>query len=253
MANALTDRLICAIYEERTERVGKLLRRGASPSAASVDGETPVYLAAVSGTADIVRLLLEAGASPDAESRGEPGSQGLPLCAAACWGHSTAVRELLSHGADPNLREDDGAGWTALLWAATGGHQEAVRLLLEANADPDAGNRDRTPLMAAAEFGSAGVVRSLLRHGADARRTDGQGRTALDLARAWCGKDVETELRKQAEAGPDDICEVSRSTRPEGTELIVLSVGSPDSGGAYWEKGTGHAAIVDLLMEHMPR
>ncbi|WP_169314280.1 ankyrin repeat domain-containing protein [Streptomyces piniterrae] len=250
MAKTLTERLIGAIYEERADRVEKLLRTGASPSAASADGETPVYLAAVSGAADIVRLLLEAGASPDEESRGD-GSQGLPLCAAACWGHSAAVRELLSHGANPDLREDDGTGFTALLWAATGGHHETVQLLLEADADPDAGIRDRTPLMAAAEFGATGVVRSLLCHGADARRADAQGRTALDLARAWCGKDVAAELRKQAMVGPDDTCEVSRSTRPDGTELIVLSAGSSGSGGAYWEKGTGHAAIVDLLVEHL--
>ncbi|WP_063788500.1 ankyrin repeat domain-containing protein [Streptomyces chattanoogensis] len=251
MTEALTERLVRAIYEERTERVEELLRQGASPSAASADGETPVYLAAVSGAADILRLLLDAGASPDAESRGEPGSQGLPLCAAACWGHSAAVRELLSYGADPDLREDDGTGWTALLWAANGGHHETVRLLLDADADPDAGSPGRTPLMAAAEFGAADIVRSLLRHGADVRRTDGQGRTALDLARAWSGKDIGTQLHKQAETGPDDTYEVSRSTRPDGTEVIVLSVSSPGGGGGYWEKGTGHAVIVDLLREQV--
>ncbi|TQK52409.1 ankyrin repeat protein [Streptomyces sp. SLBN-118] len=248
MTTALTDQLIRAIYERRTGRVEELLRTGASPSAASAVGETPVYLAAVSGEADIVRLLLDAGASPDEESRG-PGSEGLPLCAAACWGYSAAVRELLSHGADPRLREDDGAGYTALLWAAAGGHHETARLLLEANADPDAGHLDRTPLMAAAEFGATGIVRDLLRHGADARRTDGQGHTALDLARAWCGKDIETELRKLAEARPNGTCEVSRSPRPDGTELIVLT----SSDEASWDKGTGHAAIADLLAEYMPR
>ncbi len=67
------------------------------------------------------------------------------------------------------------------------------------------------PLMAAAEFGAAGIVRDLLHHGADAHRTDRQGRTALDIAGDWCGKDIETELRNQANIAPDDTYECLRS------------------------------------------
>ena len=253
MANALTGQLIDAIYEEAPERVAELLRKGASPRAADADRDKPLYLAAVSGAADIVRLLLEAGASPDAESRGEPGSEGLPLCAAACWGHTDAVRELLAHGADPNRREDDGTGYTALLWAAGGGRHETAGLLLGAKADPDAGCGDRTPLMAAAEFGAAGIVRDLLHHGADAHRTDRQGRTALDIAGDWCGKDIETELRKQANIAPDDTYECLRSPRPDGSELIVFTVTAAGGGGASWEKETGHADIADQLREYMSR
>ncbi|WP_407555005.1 ankyrin repeat domain-containing protein [Streptomyces sp. Pv4-95] len=253
MANALTGQLIEAIYEEAPERVAELLRQGASPSAADADGEKPLYVAAVSGAADIVRLLLEAGASPDEESRGQPGSEGLPLCAAACWGHTEAVRELLAHGADPNRREDDGTGWAPLLWAAAGGRHDTAHLLLGANADPDAGCGDRTPLMAAAEFGATGIVRELLHHGADAHRTDSQGRTALDMAGEWCGKDIESELRNRANIGPDDTYECLRVPRPDGNELIEFIVTAKSGGGASWEKETGHAEIADLLRERMSR
>lgn len=47
------------------------------------------------GNADIVRMLPAAGADPDRES------EGLPLCAAASWGHLDTVVALLEGGADP--------------------------------------------------------------------------------------------------------------------------------------------------------
>ncbi|MFF8785113.1 ankyrin repeat domain-containing protein [Streptomyces sp. NPDC015125] len=250
MTEPLTQRLITALYKGQVRRVDALLQQGASPSAASADGETPLYLASVSGHTDIVRLLLEAGAAPDAESRGEPGSSGLPLCAAACWDHFEVVRELLAHGADPDRREDDGSSYSPLMWAATGGHHRTARLLLEADADPDARHRGRTPLMAAAERGSIAVVRALLCHGADPRLTDTWGRTAGDMARERCGRDVESELRERAGAAPDSRCEVRRSPRSEGTELVEITVSSANGrGAAQWHGETGHALIAALLQD----
>jgi len=251
MTEALTRRLIAAVYEDEVDRAAALLRQGASPSAPDPGGETPLYLAAVGGHTEMVRLLLEAGAAPNAESRGEPGSEGLPLCAAAAWDHWEAVRELLAHGADPDRREDDGTSCTPLMWAASGGHHHTARLLLEARADSDADQGGRTPLMAAAERGSIAVVRALLHHGADPHRTDAEGRTAESLAREKCGKDLAHELWGQARTAPDDKCVILRSPRPEGTELIEVTISAPDGrGGATWQAETGHAAIVALLQEH---
>lgn len=116
-------------------RVQALLRRGADPERPYDDGATPLYLASVQGEAEVARLLLRAGAAPDRESGGE-GSDGTPLCAAACWGHTGTVRELLAHGADPNLREDGGTGWSPLDWAHHGPHPETAELLVTAGAKP---------------------------------------------------------------------------------------------------------------------
>ncbi|MEU8780292.1 ankyrin repeat domain-containing protein [Streptomyces sp. NPDC048637] len=253
MTEALTPQLISAIYANQAGTVEALLRQGASPTAPDADGETPLYLAAVSGQLDIVRLLLEAGAAPDTESRGQPGSDGLPLCAAACWGHEEVVRALLAHGADPDLREDDGTSYTPLMWAATHGHHRTAQLLLEGQADPDAGHRDRTPLMAAAERGSVAVVRALLHHGATPQLTDAQGRTAWHIAHDASGKDIESELRRKAGVTQDARCEVRRSPRPEGTELVELTVHAPDGTHASeYHQETGHAAIVALLEQNTP-
>ncbi|WP_053690942.1 ankyrin repeat domain-containing protein [Streptomyces sp. WM6372] len=129
----LSRRLFAAIMQSDVPRVRAALRAGADPHRPDTGGTTPLYEAAVSGRTQIVRLLLEAGVSPDAESRGV-GAEGTPLCAAACWGDAETVRELLAHGADPNLREDDGAGRSPLEWANDGPHPETAALLTSAGA-----------------------------------------------------------------------------------------------------------------------
>ncbi|MFE0375251.1 ankyrin repeat domain-containing protein [Streptomyces inhibens] len=131
----LTRHLFEAILLGDTARVKALLRAGADPERADSEGTTPLYEASVNGEAAIARLLLVAGASPDTESSGL-GSEGTPLCAAACWGHTETVRELLAHGADPNLHEDHGTGRSPLDWANDGPHPETAALLITAGATP---------------------------------------------------------------------------------------------------------------------
>ncbi|MET9404506.1 ankyrin repeat domain-containing protein [Streptomyces sp. NPDC002935] len=129
----LSRNLFSAILRGDTARVTALLRAGTDPERGNSEGTTPLYEASVNGRAEIARLLLAAGASPDTESSGI-GAEGTPLCAAACWGHTEAVRELLAHGADPNLREDHGTGWSPLDWANNGPHPETAALLVTAGA-----------------------------------------------------------------------------------------------------------------------
>lgn len=127
----LSRRLFGAILLGDAVQVKALLRAGADAERRDSEGTTPLYQASVMGAAEIARLLLAAGASPDVESRGL-GAEGTPLCAAACWGHSETVRELLAHGADPHLREDHGTGRTPMEWANEGPHLETVALLIAA-------------------------------------------------------------------------------------------------------------------------
>ncbi|MET7435985.1 MULTISPECIES: ankyrin repeat domain-containing protein [Streptomyces] len=131
----LSRRLFEATLSSDASGVRALLSNGADPERSDKDGTTPLYLAAVQGEADIARMLMEAGAFPDRESSG-PGSEGTPLCAAACWGHTETVRELLTHGADPNLREDHGTGLSPLDWANNGPHPATAELLRSSGAQP---------------------------------------------------------------------------------------------------------------------
>jgi ankyrin repeat protein len=133
MRKKLSRQLFEAVLAGDAPRAQALLRRGASPEGRNGEGATPLYLASVQGEAEVARVLMEAGASPDTESRGL-GSEGTPLCAAACWGHTTTIRQLLAHGADPHLREDHGTGRSPLEWADHGPHPEAAGILRAAGA-----------------------------------------------------------------------------------------------------------------------
>ncbi|MDX2646548.1 ankyrin repeat domain-containing protein [Streptomyces sp. PA03-1a] len=123
----LSRALVRAARSGETGTVRRLLRRGASPELPDADGTTPLYAASVHGAADVVGLLLTAGALPDTESG--HGDEGTPLCGAACWGHTGTVRRLLAQGADPRLREDHGTGLTPLEWAGRGPYPETAALL----------------------------------------------------------------------------------------------------------------------------
>jgi ankyrin repeat protein len=123
----LGKRLAAAVLRDNIPQVVALLAAGTDPGAATPDGSTPLYRASVQGLAPVVRLLLAAGAAPDAESG--RGDEGTPLAGAAAWGHTDVVRVLLAYGADPDRREDSGTGATPLDWAVHGGHRETAELL----------------------------------------------------------------------------------------------------------------------------
>lgn len=64
-------------------------------------GDSPLLWACRNGHETTARVLLEAGADPNAEVRGRT-----PLCAATERGSLAIVELLLAHGADPQLWED---------------------------------------------------------------------------------------------------------------------------------------------------
>jgi hypothetical protein len=126
----------------------------------------------------VVRLLLEHGADPNIKN--ENGRT--PLHWAAREDHVEVARLLLEHGADPNIQDKDGL--TPLHVAAFYGHVEVVELLLEHGADPNIQDKyGDTLLHWAASKGRVDVVKLLLAHGANPTVKDKDGKTPLDIAR----------------------------------------------------------------------
>jgi hypothetical protein len=240
-------KLFEAVTSGSDDAVVRLLRAGVSAEATREDGETVLYWASVSDEAGMVRLLLAAGADPRRPSG--PEGWDLPLCAAACGGHTEVVRSLLAAGAPPDGRE--AFDYTAIAWAVIQGFTDTVETLLEYGADPDLpGPGGEPPLLLAARRGSAATVRVLLRYGAGARteRHPGIHEDALAEARRWMELDVEQELRDGLLATYGDAYEtVVRRIRAEGSETVVVELLRDGGSVAGREQQTGHAAVATIL------
>jgi ankyrin repeat protein len=171
--------LACAAGNWRLARF--LLERGAKPD---LPGALPALLAAAGGDEDDpagVQLLLKHRARADArDARGRSA-----LHEAAFAGHAEIVGVLLGAGADVHAR--DAEGRTPLLEAARGGRLPALQALLAARPDPlvrDAHGRDALILACLADAPSPALIRALLDLGLDPAHGDADGRRAIDHAAA---------------------------------------------------------------------
>jgi hypothetical protein len=109
----------------RTARL--LLLYGANPNVHStVSGSTPLHLAARSGAAELVGLLLSHGAAVEARDR----RGATPLLVAAAAGHGGVCTALLQAGARPDARNAAGrtAGWFAAAAGSAMPPADAARL-----------------------------------------------------------------------------------------------------------------------------
>jgi ankyrin repeat protein len=143
----------------RDMRVAELLREDPSRANAwAADGFMPMGLAAFFGRAGAVRLLLESGADVHASARNEMKVQ--PLHAAVAARDIEIVQLLLDRGADPNARQQ--VGYTALMGAAGAGRDDMVSLLLAHGADPTLRTDDgKSASDIAREHGNATIAERL--------------------------------------------------------------------------------------------
>ncbi|MBU0679514.1 MAG: ankyrin repeat domain-containing protein [Verrucomicrobia bacterium] len=183
-----------------------LLKYGAVVDAKDADGATPLIEAASEGNVDLVSLLIENGADPNARNN----ISVTPLISASLFSNPKkpeCARRLLMAGADVNMKY--GAGITPLHCTVYSKSREVAAVLLAHDADTSVkDNEGRTALALAqelgytemvtlfqdkdailsaklitsAERGDAAKMEELLRSGADVDATGEYGATALHVA-----------------------------------------------------------------------
>ncbi|MFN0024776.1 MAG: ankyrin repeat domain-containing protein [Parvularculaceae bacterium] len=164
------------------EMVGVLLDAGAALEQPGRDGLYPLHNAIMSGQKDIVTLLLQRGAVVDA--RDKLGRTPLVSFAAMAGSDIEIAKMLLAAGANPNIESaeaDDSP--SALQYAAETGDIELDKLLIAARADVNHKNLyGWTPLHQAVQNVRPDIVRLLVAHGADVNLANKLGKTPLSLA-----------------------------------------------------------------------
>ncbi|XP_069787505.1 ankyrin repeat and SOCS box protein 3 isoform X2 [Narcine bancroftii] len=160
----------CPIHEAATHKTLKCLRLLVCTASLTsgielktFEGETALHLAAKHGHLEIVRILLQAGANPDAITN----ENVTPLFLATEKGYIAVVRILLKYGARINGFHS-ACLWSVVHQAAYQGHLEVLKFLLGKGADKESkDDYGITPLFLAAQYGKLESLRILVQHGSN--------------------------------------------------------------------------------------
>ncbi|XP_030645854.1 caskin-2 isoform X2 [Chanos chanos] len=207
-----TQKLLAKLKANRSKLLGSTKRLNINYQ--DPDGFSALHHAALTGTTDLLSVLLEAQATVDIKD-----SNGMrPLHYAAWQGKADSVLMLLRAGASVNGASQDGQ--IPLHLAAQYGHYEVSEMLLQHQSNPCTVNKvKKTPLDLACEFGRVKVAQLLLSSNMIVTLLEGDRRdtaepgvnTPLHLAARNGHKDV---IRLLLKAGID----INRTTKA-GTAL----------------------------------
>lgn len=172
------EALFKAAELDNESAIVSMVLKGFDVGAQDESGQTALLIAATEGSTKVARFLMKQP-TVKIEARNAKGES--PLMMAALKGRLEIARELIAAKAEVNK-----PGWTPLHYASANPEPESralVALLLENFAYIDAESPNKTtPLMMAARYGHAAVVKLLLEEGADPTLRNQQGISAVDFA-----------------------------------------------------------------------
>lgn len=188
-ATGITPLMVAARYRGNAEVVRLLLKKGASPNSDNVvqvrNDASALFFAVMAGDVQMVGALLDAGARLENRMM-ILGRFGLSPFNYATFGDSALAEYLIGRGANPNEVDDNGV--SMLGTAAIANNLAMAQLLLAKGAKVNFVDKlGMTPLLYAAsiDFGDTAVMEALIAAGADLRARNKEGETAIDLANKY--------------------------------------------------------------------
>ncbi len=265
--------LSAAAMKNDTDSISMLLRHGAQLNFHTRGGVSALKLACAKGNLDATQVLLAHGADPlPADSEGHTA---LSLAQEHGGNNRLALmRMLLEHGASPDAQVGED-GWSPLMTAIVTHDLPAAELLLEHGATVDTvGEAGSTPLMMAAGYGYTNLVQRLLERGAAILRQDGDGNDALDhaamgarfthgIAAAAQGEALDVQNPAQVDSTATCLLLLERGANVNHTDasgstplIIAARVGEPENVRLLLARGAdvnaqnheGHTALISALL-----
>jgi len=218
-----------------------LVSAGADMSARNAYGQTALSAACQRPHhgSGVVRALLDAGA--DVNGAHGP-AEWTALHWAAELGSADVVKMLIDAGAYVTAR--DASGQTALVRGCRGGHGDVVRALIDAGADVNGvqSTYGDSPLHVAVRRGHGDVARMLVSAGADVKARDSKGWTPLyagvyclctDSVRALLDAGVEVNGAQ----GPDGWAPLHQAAFEDSVPLVQILIAAGADMNARTESG----------------
>lgn len=269
-----TTALHRAISVNDVQKSEALIRGGADVSAVNRYGVTPLSLAAGNGNARLIDALITSGANPKTADASLREGRTL-LMLAARTGSADAVKLLVAHGGTVNAVESR-TGATALMWAASENRGDAVRALVAAGAEVNARSKvtayPHTPpgvigdaleegysyvgqtvlprggwtaLMYAARQGAVDAAKALADCGADLNAQDPDGTPAISFAIINGHYDVaELLAARGADVNVADRTGATPLYSAVDMHTLVTSFGRPELPRAVTEGSVGAAKML---------